>query len=180
MSEVHWSNGTNLYSGDKWYTTPDWPEALAITPYGGGLLTLFERPRHNQDVYLSDGVTKNLRSGNQSWGGGQDGPPVMAMIPYTVDGSAGVLTAFYRQRFSDDPNVVLFSPDGRQLFYGNSADFYSGSPNVTAMIPWDGGVLTAFALGGNNGHAYWSPDGKHLWQPPMGELAIQVIHRQLS
>ena len=109
----------------------------------------------------------------------------MAMIPYTVDGVAGVLTALYRQAYSDDPNTVYFSPDGRQLVYGNPADYYSGPSNVTAMIPYTdhngvAGVLTAFSLGGATMRLTGVQMESICGSPPMGELPIKVMHRRLS
>ena len=104
------------------------------------------------------------------------------MIPYIVDGLAGVLTALHRQAHSNDPNTVNFSPDGSRLVYGNPADYYIGAPNVIAMIPYTDhnevtGVLTAFDLGGRHA-VYWSPDGKQLYQPLHGEVLYRSFSRR--
>ena len=97
------------------------------------------------------------------------------MIPYIVDGLAGVLTALHRQAHSNDPNTVNFSPDGSRLVYGNPADYYIGAPNVIAMIPDTDhnevtGVLTAFDLGGATMRFTGVQMESNCISPSMGEL----------
>ena len=56
---------------------------------------------------------------------------------------------------------IHFSPNGENL--GGGAVVYDGSSPVTAMIPYEGGVPTAFANAGGNGHRIWfSPNGRGL------------------
>ena len=72
---------------------------------------------------------------------------------------------------------IYFSPNGENL--GGGAVVYDGSSPVTAMIPHEGGVLTAFANAGGNGHRIWfSPNGRGLGdgelrydEPPVTAMA---------
>lgn len=58
---------------------------------------------------------------------------------------------------------IHWSPDGNNL--GGGPVVYGGCSPVTAMLPYAGGVLTAFSNVGCNpnlNHIHWSPDGSNL------------------
>ena len=78
------------------------------------------------------------------------------MIPYTDhNGVAGVLTYFV----GDGPEYqVHWSPDGDDLGAPANLIYRSGTVSISAMTPWDGGVLTAFARPGGNNVVCFSSD----------------------
>jgi hypothetical protein len=92
----------------------------------------------------------------------QGSSPVSAIISF----ARGVLTAFRNagpngNRIHWSPNWDPAHSEGQNL--GNGPIVYDGSSPVTAMIPFQRGVLTAFTYAGPNGNRiHWSPDGKNL------------------
>src|SRR5262249_13143558 len=85
--------------------------------------------------------------------------PAMTMQVQVKLQSGSVLTAFSQ---AGGPNLyrVHWSADGTQL--GSSWPLYEGATRVVAMIPYQDGVLTAFA----NSNVHWSPDGFNLGSGP--------------
>ena len=166
--EVHWSNGTNLLSGDVRHSIKG-PRLAAMVAYTNpsgtaGVLTAFiiSREPRNHTIYWSpDG--KNLI------GNGDPAPyyagssQVTAMTVYPSPSGTGVLTAFYRRPTDpEEDHVVQRSEDGKNLGSGGAIEYYAGRSRVNWMLPYRGGVLTAFTRGENDYVVHRSEDGKNL------------------
>lgn len=160
--EVHWSNGTNLLSGDVRFSSPSVP-VMAMISYTNkrgvtGVLTAFKRGDRDHVIHWSpDG--HNLGGGNATdyYGGSSE---VTAMVVYTNrSGITGVLTAFDR---GPSDHVVHWSEDGTHLGGGNAVEYYGGSSRVNVMIPYDGEVLTSFTRRADDNVVHRSQDGKAL------------------
>jgi hypothetical protein len=75
------------------------------------------------------------------------------------------LAAFSRVEGNRDLHRVHWSPDGRQM--GSGRPLYEGSSPVTAMIAYQGGVLTAFTRTPGGNRIHWSANGESLGSGPI-------------
>jgi hypothetical protein len=83
--EIHWSDGTNLHSGDVRYSGDEW-QAFPMIFYAGRVLTAFKRSHRDWQIHWSNGT--NLFSGDVRYTG--ESAPT-AMVAYTSrDGITGV------------------------------------------------------------------------------------------
>jgi hypothetical protein len=64
---------------------------------------------------------------------------------------------------SDDPLLG----DDLDLVEGGLNAVYDGSSPVVQMLPFNGGMLTAFSNAGHGYRVHWSPDGKNLGSGPI-------------
>jgi hypothetical protein len=176
-SRIYWSpSGRNL--GDENNGSPivyegDSP-VTAMLPYKNGVLVALtnvgNKSNWNQiDFYDNWDITKpgKLQTGGRKVDDGES--QVTAMISY----KNGILVAMnnvlnsprrYRVHWCDN-----FDPNGSKTI-GQCETVYDGMSPVTAMLPYNNGVPTAFTNNRDEGLGanvvYFSPDGKNLGNQP--------------
>jgi hypothetical protein len=173
---VHWSSdGGSLGTGPIRYEGVS--PVIAMLPYNGGVLTAFSNcegnPRLHRIHWSSGG--NNLGGPDPSTIRYQGFSPVTAMIAY----HGGVLTGFSNCEGNPNLHRVHWSSDGNNLGGPHPSTIrYQGVSPVTAMLPYNGGVLTAFSNCEGNPRLHrihWSSDGNDLGGPDPSTIRYQGV-----
>ncbi len=178
VHRIHWTpSGTNLdlpgvNLGGGRVVYEGCSPVRALASHEGGILAAFSNVECNPSVHRIHWTASgmNLDQPGVNLGGGpvvyEGCSPVRAITNY----EGAILTAFSSSGCNSSVHVVHRTPPGTSLDragvnLGGGAPIYQGCSPVRAMIPYEGGVLSAFSSVGCNPRLHrihWTPNGSHL------------------